>query len=68
MFLTSKIKKTFIKFRQVFIKALILNYFDLKHHIQIKTNIFKYIISEIFNQLTSDDLSQYDLVVFFSKR
>ncbi len=56
MFLISRAKQIFIKLRQVFIKALILNYLDLECHIQIETDTSSYVISKILNQLTSDDL------------
>lgn len=39
----------FIKLKQVFIKVLILNNFDMKYHIYIKTNISRYIIGGILN-------------------
>ena len=56
MFLTADIKRTFIKLRQAFVKAPILNHFDSKRHIQIETNTLGYVIGEILNQLTLDDL------------
>ena len=36
--LTSNIKKVFNHLKQVFIKALIFQHFDLENHIRIKTN------------------------------
>ena len=49
LFFTSKAKKAFIKLRQAFIKAPILNHFDSKRFIKIVTNTFNYAISEIFS-------------------
>ena len=57
MFFTPKAKKVFIKLRQMFIEALILNYFDSERHIQIKTDASGYAIVRVFSQLTLDDLS-----------
>ena len=48
-FFTSKAKLAFTKLSQTFVKALILHYFDLKYHIQIETDISKYIISKILS-------------------
>ncbi len=50
--------QAFIELRQVFVKDWILNYFDIERNIQIETNTLGYAISDIFSQLTSDDLSQ----------
>ncbi len=52
----------------VFVKALILNHFDLKYYIYIKTNIFSYTINRIFNQLTLDNLVQWYSAAFFSQK
>ena len=49
MFLTFETWQTFIKLKQVFIKVLILNHFDLEHYIFMKTNVSTYIISKIFS-------------------
>ena len=54
MFPTPDIKKTFNYLRQAFIKALILQYFDLESHIQIETNVSNYVIDRILSQLSSD--------------
>ena len=56
MFLTSGARKAFTKLRQVFVKALILNHFDLEYYIQIETDTSGYIIGRIFSQLILDDL------------
>ncbi len=61
-------RKSFIKLRQAFVEAPILNHFDSKHHIWIEIDASGYTISEIFSQLTLDDLGQWYLVVFFSQK
>lgn len=38
-FLTFKAQAAFFHLQKTFIKALIICHFDLKHHIQIETNI-----------------------------
>ena len=68
MFLTIDTKKTFIELKQTFVKALILNYFDLKHYIQIEMDTLSYTISKIFSQLTSDNLSRCHLIAFFFRK
>ena len=65
-FLISNARKAFIKLRQTFVKASILNHFDLECHIQIETDAFGYIIGRIFSQLTLDDLGQGHPMAFFS--
>ena len=55
-FSTSGARLAFTKLRQVFVKALILHYFDLERHIQSKTDVLGYAISEILNQLTLNNL------------
>ena len=47
MFLIFKARKIFTKLRQAFVKALILNHFDPKHHIHIETDISGYTIDGI---------------------
>lgn len=44
---TSNIKKVFIELRQTFVQALILHYFDLRYHIDIKIYVSKYAINRI---------------------
>ena len=68
VFLTIDTKRAFIKLKQAFIQALILNHFDLKHHILIKTNALGYVIGGILSQLTSDDLGQWYPIAFFFKK
>ncbi len=58
LFLTFGARKVFTKLRQAFVKAPILNHFNLVRHIQIKTDASDYAISGIFSQLTSDNLGQ----------
>ena len=53
-FLTLNAKKVFNYLRLAFIKALILQYFDLKNHIWIKTDASGYTISEVLSQLNLD--------------
>ena len=48
-FITFKARLAFTKLRQIFIKASILYYFNSEYHIWIKTNIFRYTISEILS-------------------
>ena len=48
-FLTFNAKQTFTQLKQVFTKAIILQYFDSGHHIQIKTNTSDYTIGYIIS-------------------
>ena len=45
-FFTLEAKQVFTKLRQAFIKASILNHFDLKCHIQIEIDVLSYIIGK----------------------
>ena len=54
IFLSYNNKKVFNYLQLSFIKALILQHFDLKSHIQIKTNILGYTIGRVLNQLNLD--------------
>ena len=58
-YLTPGAKQAFTQLRQAFTKAPILQHFDSKCHIWIKTDASSYAISRIVNQLTSDNLSQW---------
>ena len=58
MFLTTDVKRLFTKLRQVFIKVLILNHFDLERYIQMGTDVLGYAIDRIFSQLILDDLGR----------
>lgn len=66
-FLTNNTKQAFVKLRQMFIKLLIFNYFDLKCYIWIEINISTYTIYDILNQLTSDIGQQNPIAYFFQK-
>ena len=44
--------------KQIFIKTLILNYFNLKQHIYLKRNTFNLIISKIFGEFNFDNWGQ----------
>lgn len=57
MFLTLGAKKTFNHLRQKFIIALILQHFDLKYCIQIKTDKSNYAISRVLSQLSADQMA-----------
>ena len=48
-FLTSNTKKVFNHLQLAFIKAPILQHFDLKSHIQIKINMSRYAIGRILS-------------------
>ena len=48
-FLTPNAKKTFNYLRLAFIKAPILQHFDLKSHIRIETNVSGYTISGVLS-------------------
>ena len=67
-FFTFGAKLVFTKLRQVFVKALILHYFDLERYIRIETDVSSYAIGRVFNQLILDDLGQWHLVAFFLQR
>lgn len=51
-----RVKLTFIKLKQAFIKAPIVYYFDLKYYIKIKIDASGCTISRILNQMTLDNL------------
>ena len=57
-FFISGAKLAFTKFKQAFFKTPIFYHFDLEHHIWIETDVSGYTISEIFNQLILNNLSQ----------
>ena len=67
-FLTLGAKLAFTKLRQAFLKALILHHFDLERYIWIETDVSGYAIGGVFSQLSSDDLSQWHPVTFFSHK
>ncbi len=67
-FLTSKARKAFTELRQVFVKAPILNYFNLERHIRIETDASGFAIGGILSQLTLDDLGRWHPVAFFFRK
>lgn len=67
-FFTFEANVTFTQLKQVFIKVLILQYFNLKYYIWIRTDIFCYTKSEILSQLISNDLSYLRLIAYFLKK
>lgn len=56
-FFILKARLLFTKLRQIFIKILILYYFDPKYHFYIKRNILGYAINRILNPQTLDNLN-----------
>ncbi len=67
-FLIADARRAFIELRQAFVETLILNHFNPKHHIQIETDTSGYAIGKILSQLTSDNLSRWHPVAFFSRK
>ena len=61
-------KKAFNYLQHTFTKALILQHFDLKWHIQIKTDVSGYAIGRVLSQLTLDDLGQWDPIAYYSRK
>ena len=58
VFLITDAKRAFIKLRQTFIKAPILNHFDSERYIRIETGVLGYAIGRVLSQLTSDTLGR----------
>ena len=56
MFVTANAKRAFMKLKQAFVGAPILNHFDLEHCIQIEIDALGYAIGGILSQLISGDL------------
>lgn len=56
-FITPGARLAFIKLRQVFIKVPTLYHFDLKFHIQTKTDLSDYAIDKVLDKLSTDNLS-----------
>ena len=77
-FLISNIKITFKCLQLAFIKASILQYFDLDYYIWIETNALGYVICSILSQLTFEtnsnrvviktNFNQWHLIVFYFKK
>ena len=55
-FLTFGVKMAFTKLRKVFMKAPILQHFDLEYYIQIEADALGYAIARILSQLILDNL------------
>ena len=47
-FLTFRARLVFAKLKQTFIETSIFYHFDLKYHICIRSNVFDYIINNVF--------------------
>ena len=54
--------------KKAFTRALIFSHFNLKCHIEIKTDISDYAIGKVLNQLISDNLAQWHLVTYFLRK
>ena len=67
-FFTPRAKLAFTKLRQAFHKAPILHHFDPECYIRIETDESGYATSEVFNQLTLDNLGRWHSVTFFSRK
>lgn len=67
-FLTFRAKKVFTQLCQAFAKASILQYFDFKCYIRIKTDTSDYTISSALSQLILDNLGQWHPVVYFFRK
>ena len=57
-FFTPGARKAFMKLRQAFIKAPILDHFDPECYIRVETDTSGYAIGRVLSQLTLDDLGQ----------
>ena len=57
-FFTLEAKLVFTELRQVFLKASILHYFNLEHHIRIETDVSGYAFGGVLSQLILDNLGQ----------
>ena len=51
IFFTFNAKKTFNCLKQIFIKTLILQHFNLKYYIWIKIDVSRYIINKVLSEL-----------------
>ena len=66
-YLTADAKKAFDQLRQAFIKALILQHFDLEQYIRVKTDASGHAIDGVLSQLTND-LGQWHPVAYFLRK
>ena len=66
-YLTLDAKKAFDQLCQAFTEAPILQHFDSKQYIRIKTDAFGHAIDEVLNQLTNN-LSQWYPIAYFSHK
>lgn len=66
-FFTTKAKLAFTQLKQAFTKTFILYYFDLKCHIYIKMDIFRFINCEILSQMKLDYVTNKNLDLNFAK-
>ena len=57
LFLISEVRKTFIKLREVLVKAPILNHDNPEYYIPIEIDESGYVIIKVFSQLTFNDLN-----------
>ena len=55
-YLTPNARQVFTQLKQAFIKALILQHFDLECHIRIEIDASGYVISVVVSHVTSNNL------------
>ena len=67
-FLILRVRLALTKLKQVFVKVLIPQHFNLEYHIRIETDVSGYTIDKVLSQLTLDDLGQWYFVIFFSQK
>ena len=67
-YLTPKARLAFTKLKKTFIEAPILQYFDPKCHIRIKTDASGYAIGRVKSQLTSNNLGWWYPVAFYLQK
>ena len=67
-YLTPKARLAFTKLRKAFTKAPILQHFDPKCYIRIKTDALSYAINRILSQLTLNNLGQWHPIAFYSQK
>ena len=67
-YLTPVAKKAFNHLCHTFIQAPIFQHFDLEWHIRIETNVSGYVIGGVLSLLTLNNLGQWHLVAYYSKK